>query len=147
MKGFKNLHELVETELVESLNDESDQIRVTIYPTKPVATVMANCAKVVSKNNHATNGIIHVVDKVIVPAEDTIFDVLSADMYFKTFMNALEANGLSKMLSKPGHYTVFAPTDEAFEKLDELTRERILGNGGCSGDLIRSHILSEVSYD
>ena len=86
----------------------------------------------------------HVVDKVIVPAEGTITDVLSADMHFQTMMNALEANDLGEMLSNPGHFTIFVPTDEAFEKLDEITRGKIIGNGGCSADLIKSHILSEV---
>ena len=59
-------------------------------------------------------------------------------------MDALEANDLGEMLSQPGHFTIFVPTDEAFEKLDEKTRDKILGNGGCSADLIKSHILSEV---
>ena len=96
------------------------------------------------RDNHATNGIVHLVDKVIVPAEGTITDVLSADMHFQTMMNALEANDLGEMLSNPGHFTIFVPTDEAFEKLDEITRGKIIGNGGCSADLIKSHILSEV---
>merc|ERR1711894_608784 len=74
----------------------------------------------------------------------TIADVLSADMHFKTMMDALELNDLGEMLSQPGHFTIFVPTDEAFEKLDDKTRAKILGNGGCSGDLIKSHILSEV---
>ncbi len=59
-------------------------------------------------------------------------------------MDALEANDLGEMLSQPGHFTIFVPTDEAFEKLEERTRDKILGNGGCSADLIKSHILSEV---
>ena len=82
---------------------------------------------------------------MIVPAQGTIADVLSADMHFKTMMDALEANDLGEMLSQPGHFTIFVPTDEAFEKLDDKTRAKILGNGGCSGDLIKSHILSEVN--
>ena len=139
------MHDLVETELIESVNDDNDKIRVTIYPTKPQPTFMANCAKIISSNNHATNGIVHVVDKVIVPAVDTIADVLAADVHFKTLMSALESNELIQMLSEPGHFTVFAPTDEAFEKLDEATREKILGNGGCSADFIKTHILSEVT--
>jgi len=143
LNGFHNIHDLVERELVETLTDDHDEVRVTIYPTKP-PTVMANCAKIISRNNHATNGIVHVVDKVVVPASDTIAEVLSADLHFKTLISSLESNNLIQMLSEPGHYTIFAPTDEAFEKLDEATRKRILGNGGCSSDLIKSHILSEV---
>ena len=42
---------------------------------------------------------------------------------------------------------MFAPTDEAFEKLDEAVREKVLGKGGCSADFIMSHILSEVKQN
>ena len=100
-----------------------------------------------SRNNHATNGIIHVVDKVVAPAAGTIADVLSDDLHFKTLMAALEQSELVKKLSEPGHFTMFAPTDEAFEKLDEAVREKVLGKGGCSADFIMSHILSEVNKD
>ena len=98
-----------------------------------------------ARNNPATNGMVHMVDRVLVPAVDTITEVLSADLHFKTMMAALEAAELSQLLAGPGHFTVFVPTDEAFEKLDEATRARILGSGGCSKDLIMSHILSEVT--
>ena len=97
------------------------------------------------RNNPATNGMVHMVDRVLVPAVDTITEVLSADLHFKTMMAALEAAELSQLLAGPGHFTLFVPTDEAFDKLDEATRARILGSGGCSKDLIMSHILSEVS--
>ena len=145
LAGFHNIRDMVESELVESENTENNRIRVTIYPTRPEATVMANCAKVVSRDNHAINGIVHVVDKVIVPAVGTIADVLSSDLHFGTFVAALEKADLTEMLSEEeGHFTVFAPTDSAFEKLDELTREKVVGGAGCAGDLVRSHILHEV---
>ena len=143
--GYHNIRDLVESELVESENTENNRIRVTVYPTKPEATVMANCAKVVSRDNHASNGIVHVVDKVIVPAVGTIAEVLSSDLHFGTFVAALEQAGLTEMLTQEdGHFTVFAPTDSAFQKLDELTREKMMGGAGCAGDLVRSHILHEV---
>ena len=84
------------------------------------------------------------VDKVILPAKQSIAEILETDLQFKTFVLALESNGLNEMLVKDGHFTVFAPTDEAFEKLDAITRERVLGNGGCARDIIQSHILSDI---
>jgi len=144
IQGFVTTKDMKTEELITSFNVDNDEIRITTYPTKPETTIMANCAKVTSKDNYATNGVIHMVNKVIAPAKNTIFDILAADDQFKTFKGALEAKGLNEMLSKAGHYTVFAPTDEAFEKLDELTKEKVLGNGGCSGDIIQSHILPSV---
>ena len=58
VSGFHNIRDLVETELVQSENSEKNRIRVTVYPTRPEPTVMANCAKVVSRDNHATNGVV-----------------------------------------------------------------------------------------
>ena len=52
-------------------------------------------------------------------------------------MSELEANSLSEILAKEGHFTVFAPTDKGFEKLDELTKVKFLGNGGCAKDIIQ----------
>ena len=86
-----------------------------------------------------------VVDKVIVPAEGTILDVLSSDLHFGTFMAALEEADMARLLAEDGDFTVFAPTDSAFAKLDSETRERVLGGGGCAGDIIMSHVLHQVS--
>jgi len=144
VQGFINIKDMSNEELLTSFNTENNPIRMTTYPTHPETTVMANCAKLTSSDNHASNGVVHIVDKVIYPAKNTISDILANDLQFKTFWSALEANSLSEILAKEGHFTVFAPTDEAFEKLSELTREKVLGNGGCSKDIIQSHILNNV---
>ena len=70
---------------------------------KPETTIMANCAQVTLKDNYATNGVIHMVDKVIVPTKSTIFEILADDDQFKTLKGALEAKGLNAMLPKAGH--------------------------------------------
>ena len=103
VQGFINTKEISNEELLTSDNSDNDQIRMTIYPTHPEKTVMANCAKVTSKDNHAVNGVVHMVNKVILPAKNTISDILATDLQFKTFMSALEANSLSEMLAKEGH--------------------------------------------
>ena len=46
---------------------------------KTETKIMAKHAKVTSKENYATNGVIQMVDKVIVPAKSTFFDILAAD--------------------------------------------------------------------
>merc|ERR1719433_1882528 len=99
--------DLEDSELVQSENSEKNRIRLTVYPTRPEPTVMANCAKVLSRDNHASNGIVQVVDKVIVPAVGTIADVLASDLHFGTFVAALEKADLARMLSEEeGHFTV-----------------------------------------
>lgn len=47
---------------------------------------------------------------------------------FTTLMTALKAAGLVDTLKGPGPFTVFAPTDEAFEQLPEGTVAKLLGD-------------------
>jgi transforming growth factor-beta-induced protein len=64
-----------------------------------------------------SNGVIHVVDAVILPATDNIPTVADKAGSFKTLLAAVKAAGLVDTLSGAGPFTVFAPTDEAFAKL------------------------------
>lgn len=41
---------------------------------------------------------------------------------------AIAAAGLTNILENEGQYTIFAPTNEAFEKIPEETLNRILGD-------------------
>ena len=82
-------------------------------------------AKVVSTDIACSNGVIHVIDSVILPAEDNI-PVLATKAGFKTLVAAVKAAGLAEALSGKGPFTVFAPTDEAFAKLPEGTVETLL---------------------
>jgi uncharacterized surface protein with fasciclin (FAS1) repeats len=59
------------------------------------------------------------------PAADIVDTAVGAGS-FKTLAKALDAAGLVETLKKPGPYTVFAPTDEAFAKLPAGTLENLL---------------------
>jgi uncharacterized surface protein with fasciclin (FAS1) repeats len=80
-------------------------------------TVRIDNATVVKTDIAATNGVIHVIDTVILPETDTIPQVAASAGSFGTLLKAVEAAGLSETLSGPGPFTVFAPTDAAFAKL------------------------------
>ena len=87
--------------------------------------VMIDNAKVVTTDIACSNGIIHVIDSVILPAEDSI-PVVATKAGFKTLVAAVKAAGLAEALSGEGPFTVFAPTDAAFAKLPEGTLESLL---------------------
>lgn len=57
---------------------------------------------------------------------ETIVDIASGDSTFSTLVSAIKAADLAEVLSSPGPYTVFAPTDEAFAALPEGTVEDLL---------------------
>ena len=46
VEGYHNLHDMIQAKLVGSANTENNKLRLTVYPTRPEPTVMANCAKV-----------------------------------------------------------------------------------------------------
>ncbi len=61
-----------------------------------------------------SNGIIHVIDAVMIPNLQTIPQVAAAAGGFETLLTAVGAAGLAGALSDPGPFTVFAPTNAAF---------------------------------
>jgi len=58
--------------------------------------------------------------------QQTIAQIASGNKKFTTLVAALKAAGLAKVLNQPGEYTVFAPTNAAFEKLPKGTLKTLL---------------------
>jgi len=86
--------------------------------------VLVDKAVVTATDIQCSNGVIHVIDSVILPRD--IVDTAVAAGQFKTLAAALKAAGLVKTLKGKGPFTVFAPTDEAFGKLPEGTVKELL---------------------
>jgi uncharacterized surface protein with fasciclin (FAS1) repeats len=73
-----------------------------------------NGAKIVKTDIHCSNGIIHVIDAVILPStKDVVATAVEAGS-FKTLAAALKAAQLVEALQGDGPFTVFAPNDAAF---------------------------------
>jgi uncharacterized surface protein with fasciclin (FAS1) repeats len=81
-------------------------------------------AKVIKADIDASNGVIHVIDTVIMPKD--IVATAEAAGQFKTLLAASKAAGLTNALKGEGPLTVFAPTDEAFAALPDGTLADLL---------------------
>lgn len=82
----------------------------------------------------------------VVPVEKTIAArVASTDSYSK-FKTALEASGLDKTLTGPGPFTVFVPTNRAFEKMVTPSFDNLLKpeNRGLLVTLLQRHIIPQL---
>jgi uncharacterized surface protein with fasciclin (FAS1) repeats len=90
------------------------------------ANVTVDGAKVVKTDIGCSNGVIHVIDTVILPVDGTIVDVAAKNGSFNTLVAAVKAAGLVETLSGKGPFTVLAPTDAAFAKLPAGTLEMLL---------------------
>jgi len=108
--------------------------------------VMINEANVVATDIIADNGVIHVIDSVILPPADLadIVDTAVADGRFTTLAAALGAAELVETLKGEGPFTVFAPTDDAFAALPEGTVESLLlpENKQALTDILLYHVVS-----
>jgi transforming growth factor-beta-induced protein len=72
-------------------------------------------AHVTTADVAASNGVIHVVDKVLVPPSLlNVVQMASLNAKFTTLVGAVKSAGLETALSGTGPFTVFAPTNDAF---------------------------------
>lgn len=104
----------------------------------------------------ASNGVIHVIDSVLLPpsmtaaAEESmplpsIAEIAVADGNFTTLVAALQAAGLVETLSGEGSFTVFAPTDDAFAALPAGTVESLLQDPqGALTNILLYHVSDGV---
>jgi transforming growth factor-beta-induced protein len=102
--------------------------------------VMINDAEIVATDIEASNGVIHVIDSVILPPDDLV-DVAVGAGSFNSLAAAVQAAGLEETLRSKGPFTVFAPTDEAFAKLPEGTVEALLADPEALADILLYHVL------
>jgi transforming growth factor-beta-induced protein len=109
--------------------------------------VFINNAQVIITDVRAGNGIIHVIDAVILPPKD-IVDTAAGDARFKTLVAAVQAAGLVETLKGEGPFTVFAPTDQAFAKLPAGTLDELLKpeNKQKLTDILTYHVVSGKVY-
>jgi transforming growth factor-beta-induced protein len=104
-------------------------------------SVRINEAQVILTDIKATNGVIHVIDAVILPPSADIVDTAIADGRFTTLVTALEAAGLVEALQGEGPFTVFAPTDDAFAALPAGTIDALLNDIPALTDILLYHVV------
>ena len=92
----------------------------------------------------ANNGVIHVLDRVLLPANKTIVETAQGVNDFTTLVSAVLAADLAPTLSGAGPFTVFAPTNAAFAAaLTELniTAPALLANKPLLAKVLTYHVV------
>ena len=110
--------------------------------------VFVDGAKVTSTDVKASNGVIHVIDSVILPESSNIVETAQSAGTFNTLLTAAKAAGLAGFLSEEGPITVFAPTDAAFAKLPDGTVESLLKpeNKEKLASILKYHVVEGRVY-
>ena len=138
-----------------TLQGEEVTIEV-IDPNRPpltIGNVMIDGATVLITDIIGSNGVIHVIDSVILPTEiaaslsspeatKTIVDIAVEDGRFETLVAALQAADLVSTLSGEGPFTVFAPTDDAFAALPEGTVDNLLADIPALTNVLTYHVVA-----
>merc|ERR1712070_134361 len=121
--------------------------------TKDGSTVKAGSAGVSTADISCSNGVIHVIDAVILPpvlplppVPDIVETAISSGN-FTVLVEALQTAGLVDALQGAGPFTVFAPTDAAFTALLDtlgVTKAELLARDDLA-DILKYHVLSGSS--
>lgn len=99
---------------------------------------------VVSTDSFALNGVLHVVDRVLLPANKDIVQTAQATPSLSVLVAAVVAAGLVDTLKGAGPFTVFAPTNDAFAALLSelnLTQDALLADKALLTKVLTYHVL------
>ncbi|MEO0508624.1 MAG: fasciclin domain-containing protein [Verrucomicrobiota bacterium] len=120
LPGRLNAQDVASLPAATTVNGQSVSI------TKNGSNLRFNAALVKKADIHASNGVIHVIDRVLTPSSKTIVDVAENANEFVSLIAALKATGLDTALMGEGPLTVLAPTDRAFSALPKGTVSSLL---------------------
>jgi len=116
--------------------------------------LLVNTATVTMTDIETDNGIIHVIDAVLMPpvitdaGEATIAEVAAGDEQFSTLVAALTEANLVDTLSDPdGSFTVFAPTNAAFDMIDDATLDALLADPDALNAVLLQHVVADAEVD
>ena len=120
VSGAVPTKDVVKLRSARTLNGGRVRIQVT------GGSVRVDGARVATPDVMASNGIIHVIDRVLIPKaanapKRNVVGTAVAAGQFKTLVSLLKQAGLAGTLQGNGPFTVFAPTDAAFAKVPKAT--------------------------
>lgn len=95
------------------------------------ASLRVGDAGIVATDVPFAGGVVHVIDRVLVPEERTIADLAAANDDLATLAAAVAAAGLAEQLgaANDGPFTVFAPVNAAFDALPDGVLASLLEEG------------------
>lgn len=131
---------------------------------KTITDANGRVSNIVVTDVQAGNGVIHAIDKVILPMLEsepkTIAAFVAGNADYSMLAAALDKTGLDATLGGEGTFTVFAPNNKAFtayldgtslddvdkDALTQLLLNHVLGSVALSKDLATSYVTNLASY-
>jgi uncharacterized surface protein with fasciclin (FAS1) repeats len=108
--------------------------------------VTVNGANVVTADIEASNGVVHIVDGVLLPGDTDVYETAVLTAGTTTLASAILAAELDGALMGTGPFTVFAPVNDAFDAVDAYTLGALLeaGNVDILTRVLGFHVIPNV---
>lgn len=126
----------------------SGKARINIYPHNHVVTIQ-NC-NISEFDKVASNGVIHVIDSVMMQPKQNLVQFVAANPELSTLLSLVQNAGLASALEAE-HLTLFAPTNAAFanvsaDKLDALSKDMAMLSAVLTYHVVNSTEFSISLY-
>ena len=111
--------------------------------TTTEGTSKIGTAKITQTDIACSNGVIHVIDAVLIP--NGIMNIVQTAQYygFSTLVTAIQTVDLViSTMEGPGPFTVFAPTNAAFSALPAGTLDSLLADKTALANVVTYHVVS-----
>merc|ERR1711957_1157549 len=120
--------DLTDGEKIKTVEGDSVLIKLNDATGHATGKIMINDATAIVTDIEASNGVIHIINKVLDPstAGFNIVEVAAAQPELSTLVTALKAGKLVDYLSAKGPFTVFAPANGAFAELPKAKLAHLL---------------------
>ncbi len=143
VKGNVTADKVTGLKFAETLNGQRVDITTSYGKVK-----LDGKSTVTAVDVQASNGVIHVIDTVILPETKNVLEVAEGAKQFTTLLAAVEAAGLTSALIGEGPFTILAPTDAAFSALPQGTVENLLKpeNLATLQNILKYHVISGRVY-
>lgn len=112
-------------------------------------SVTVNGANVVTADIEASNGVVHIIDDVLVPSDTDVYETAVLTEATTTLAAAVGAADLAGALQGDGPFTVFAPVNAAFEALGTDRLDVLLdpANQALLQKVLTYHVISGAAIE
>ena len=126
---------------VRTFNGQS--IRFNVY--QHVNKVTIEGSEIIQFDRKAINGVIHVINKVMVPPTGDIVDLVVKTPAVSTLLSLVQRAGIANAL-KTESITVFAPTNDAFARLPQAVVSQITSDPNLLREVLEYHVVPHTEY-
>lgn len=103
-------------------------------------------ATVTQAGIEASDGVIHAVDAVLLPVPANLLEVAQEAGSFNVFVQLVRQAGLEDRLTGEDEYTLFVPSDQAFQQMGQQRLQQLLQDPDELEKLLQNHIVEGRVY-